>query len=271
MNAKRLIQYAEEEYSRIKADLGYDELAVLHGEEDKIAIILCSTQDDFEKVTKGNMPEWGIGCALPGRIIVIKSPRLVRRNINLRQLVAHEITHIMLQDIEIPRWFNEGIAMYESHEWKFGNSITLSFANLTNSIIPLSSLERRFPEDERGARLAYVESFSAIAYIIQEFGRDGLKDLMKDLRGKNSFEHALVSSFGIDHKEFKKEWYIWARNTYNGLYILIRNFFPWAFILALFFVVFFISLKRRRKKYKEFDSSECNTENFESEDKLNFQ
>jgi hypothetical protein len=258
-SAKEILKFGEEVYLPIAIHLGIDPSKMA-----KTRIYLTSTQEDFDRLTRAGVPDWGIGCALPHEnTIVLKAPRIIGKNPNLRSLIAHEFSHILLHRLSlnegrrvIPRWFDEGLAMFESKEWKVAESMTLAWAVISNSLLPLSAMERGFPVNEKKARLAYTQSFSTIAYIIQEYGEEGLQILLKNLSTARDFEEALVKSFGSTLTEFEKEWMTHLKNNYNFLYILSDSGILWGVITLLFLFTLIIKMSKIRKKKQELKESE---------------
>jgi len=109
-------------------------------------------------------PESVIGTAYHKQsLMVLKSPRAVTNTpINLRKTFIHELTHILLGQTftleeHVPRWLNEGVAMYESREWSFDRVFTMTQAVLTDSLLPLTDLTHTFPRDKKNLELAYCQ------------------------------------------------------------------------------------------------------------------
>ncbi|MCK4352427.1 hypothetical protein KAW65_03355 [candidate division WOR-3 bacterium] len=245
--AREVIKFAEQELPQIVEDIGLKEKI-------KIDIYIAFSETEIKKIR--NFPDWGIGCAYPSkRTIILKSPRIVKYPLNLRTLVAHEIAHVvlgnLLKNIPIPKWFDEGMAMYESREWKIGESIGLSWANFTNSLLPLSEIEQNFPYNSKEAKLAYIESFSAIAFIINEFGKESLQEIIKNTKQTNSFNQALTIVLGLNYQDFKNEWEKWVKERYTGFNVLFKTFFPWTLILIIFFIALFLNIKRKQRYKKK--------------------
>jgi hypothetical protein len=258
-SAKEILKFGDEVYLPIAIHLGIDPSKMA-----KTRIYLSSTQKDFDQLTREGVPDWGIGCALPNEnIIVLKAPRIIGKNPDLRSLIAHEFSHILLHNLSfhegrrvIPRWFDEGLAMFESREWKVGESMTLAWAVISNSLLPLTSMETSFPSNEKKARLAYTQSFSTIAYIIQEYGEEGLQILLANLSTSRDFEEALIKSFGSTLPEFEKDWMTHLKNNYNFLYILSDSGILWGVITLLFLITLIVKMSKIRRKRQELKESE---------------
>jgi len=101
----------------------------------KPSIYLLDDESKFEIITRGRIPHWGAGAAFPSRkLIAIKSPTKYNINRSLEELLMHEYSHLALAARvgfnSVPRWFNEGLAMYVSMEWSWSDNLTLSRASV---------------------------------------------------------------------------------------------------------------------------------------------
>jgi hypothetical protein len=242
--ALEIVRFVELDLSRISEDIGLTETLM-------IDIRVISSEDESDSIR--GFPDWGIGCAMPlEKAIAIKSPRLAAHPVDLRTLVAHEIAHVVLGskcgNVEIPRWFDEGMAMYESGEWKFGESVWLSWANVTHSLLPLSSIGRRFPENAGRAKLAYVESFSVILFLIDQFGRESFLEIIENVGELGSFDRAMQKSLGVSSSEFEREWQEWVEKEYGGFSVVLNTFFPMSLLLVIFFAAVILKRRRRRER-----------------------
>jgi hypothetical protein len=231
-----------------------------HVIESKIVIVLASSEESFLGNVRGETPEWGMAFAFTkeGKI-VLKSPRLVRKNIDMDAVVTHEVTHIVLHRAlkgrVIPLWLNEGFAMYQSKEWEKGSSAVVGWAAVTDRLYTLEELESAFPWSEERARLAYAESFLAVAYIIQQFGKESLVGLIRDLSTGEDIDAAMRKRFGIGYKRFKRDWMRYTRERFSFLTFLLSPSTLWSAVIALLVVVY---VRKRRERHRLMkDSVEC--------------
>ena len=250
--ANEVLGFAEKELARISEDLGLKEKI-------KLKIWLAADESEIEKLTQGNFPDWGVGCAYPAKLaVILKSPRIIKYPLNIRTLVAHEISHVILGNLlkgtRIPRWFDEGVAMQESQEWEIGGSMRLSWANFTHSLLPLSDIDQDFPQESERARLAYTESFYAVSFMINEFGNESVKKIIESLKQTNSFSQALNMALGLNYRDFEYEWEKWVKERYTGFSVILKVFFPMGVILIIFFIVLFINLIQKRRKIRKLEN-----------------
>jgi hypothetical protein len=246
--ASQISSFIDHEILRIKKNISLKE-------EIKITITILSSDSEIKKIS--GFPDWGVGCAMPSkREIIIKSPRIIKYPLNLKNLLIHEITHVVLgnkyKNISIPKWFDEGIAMYEAREWRMSDNIKLAWANFTHSILPLSSIERKFPEDKRRADLAYIESFSVIPFIVCNFGKEKIKELINNIEKTNSFEKGIRETFGINYLDFMIEWKKWVQERYSH-FSIIFSLFPISILLLIFFIAVLLKTKFNKKRQENLE------------------
>jgi len=219
---------------------------------DSLRIYIASTEGEFYRLTGGRLPEWGVACAMPRQnIIVVRSPRLVPLwKENPRSILLHEISHVFLDQqlrpAEIPRWFQEGFAMYSSQAWDLGSFLELSLSLVLDRFFALDSLAAGFPAGESASRLAYLQSYTVVEYLFSSREPPQLSMLFDRWRELGDLDKALRSSFGITLLTFEKRWKKWALVRYGWVKLLTSLTLIW--ILAAFLFIFvYIS---RRAKFK---------------------
>lgn len=249
--AGNLLTVVEREYERVTDMIGYRP-------REKIHLYLAGDRVEFERLTSGAIPEWGIGAAVPARnrIVLIASGGDGNRQ-NLRQILAHELSHIVLGralgTARAPRWLDEGLAMYISHEWKMGQSVLVARALLFHSLIPLDEISRVNTFGQPRANLAYAESFLAVAFIVERFGEDALQRLVGELASSGDMDLAMGISLGVTYREFLQQWHNEVVRRFNWMSIISDPIVLWSFMLSLLVVVFFLKRHRARRTLKQWE------------------
>lgn len=220
---------------------------------DTIHIHIAATQDEFQTYTPGAIPDWGAGYAVPSRrLIVLKSPRISGSFDNAYEVTVHELAHVMLHSalrgVDIPRWLDEGFAMYAAREWGFRDRAELFIAVITDNLIPLGAIGAVNTFSERKAQLAYQESALAVQYILRRYGRDGLHALLDRLRVTGSINQACNDAFGISAARFEQDWLDWLTYTYGWRMLPLEGF---SLAIGPLFVILcilsYIQMRRRRR------------------------
>ncbi len=220
---------------------------------DTVTVMIANTNEDFQRLTSGRLPEWGIGAADLSRMrIIIKNPSRFSYGQSFGEVVRHEFAHIYLQSCcsgcRWPRWFQEGCAMLFSGEWRVGRDITVGRAAAFSHLPSLKELENVNSFSQAKASLAYSMSFLAVRHFIDQFGRQGLIELFANMRAGQLFPTAFYNTTGMSYDKWDNDF----RNYLKRRYFFIFWFgdFPVFWVsMVLFFVVIYI-LKRRQMKRK---------------------
>jgi len=126
-------------------------------------------------------------------------------------VATHEITHIIVSRatkdsyVGVPLWLNEGLAEYGNIEQDSGYDRYLEWAIDTNRLFPFSSLNR-FPGNPNLTLVAYGQSKSFIEFLVKEYPKENMKNLMKEISGRKSIDDSFISSYGKNLNELESEW-----------------------------------------------------------------
>ncbi len=235
--ADRVVSIVNTTVPRLIADIGIVP-------SDTVRIHIAESLEAFRTFTPGAIPDWGEGYAVPDLgLIVLKSPRIKGSTDNLHEVVVHESAHILLhssmRSANIPRWLDEGFAMYSAREWGLWDRVNLIAAVLTDNLIPLGEIRSVNTFSESRAQLAYQESALAVQFIIKQYGRDGLQALLRGLRKTGSINRAAYDAFGISAVQLEQGWDRYMEETYGwravlgeALPLLLGPLFVTLFVLS---------------------------------------
>lgn len=214
-------------------------------------VYIADTDEEFHSKIGTSFPDWGIGCAIPSRhLIVVKSPAKFRYGKSLKQLLEHELAHIFLEEKvkgkRVPRWLDEGFAMMQSHEWTVGQDVVVARAVLTSSVFHLSEIERLNQFSQSKAHLAYTLSFLAVSYIFREYGEESFTELINLLSQETDWDEIFLKTTGSDYTDFQEEFLAYIKGRYHWISLLGDTFFLW--VGLAFLIIFIYLLKKRRMK-----------------------
>jgi len=249
-NAHKVLEALERAYPSLTSVIGYD----LRGPVD---IYLCGSQREFDRLTGWGLPRWSEGVARPKLgLIFLKSPRFSRAH--LQKAAVHELCHVLLgratKGHYIPRWFDEGLAVYLSGQAGFGSGLLIARALRGNSIIWLSAIDSVLTFEEDKARLAYLESASTISYILEKFGQETLVSIIHELKKGKDMNQALKDVLGLDLYDFEVDWYFYLKDKYKWNFLIDIDFYFWIILpLLVVFAIIAIRVRNRRilKKWEE--------------------
>ncbi len=189
----------------------------------------------------------GVAYGQLGLILLTLQPPQANQRLELREVFRHELSHIALHDAtggqHVPRWFNEGFAIFNSGESSVVRLQTLWTASLAGGLIPLEHLDRRFPNSASNASVAYAQAADVTRYLVRSQDRYRFDQLIERLAEKVPFERALELSYGITLRDLESEWQKDVARRYSFWPVLTSAGLLWGAMVGLFFFGY-----RRRKK-----------------------
>lgn len=260
--AKSVLQSLEKAYPLVTKDIGY-------WLREPIQVHIAISNREFQSLARGALPDWGIGCALPdSRLIVLKAEAEIVSKGNLEKVAIHELSHVVLGQAlkgkKVPRWFDEGLAMYESQEWNIDQSFVMAKAVFTRSLIPLRRIDSVLHFNRNKAQLAYTQSFLAVSYIINEYGLETFHTIVRTLAQTGDIDRTLSEVIGLRYSEFEAQWHSYVGKKYGWASLFTNSFFLWIGI-SLLFILVFLAKKHRAKKTMERWEKEDERFHFENE------
>lgn len=132
----------------------------------------------------------------------------------LLDVLPHEIAHLYFFQAtrslsSPPTWLNEGLAQYLEFDDNAFSLRAAELAVLRGERIPLYAIIGSFGNDEDGVRLAYAESLSAVTYLVEAYGEEGLAALLAAYKSGLYNEEAFQTALGVTTLEFEYEWIAW--------------------------------------------------------------
>ena len=254
LNIRRM---AEDFYPKVTSDLGYLP-------KRKIIIWFSRTQKEFDLALGAPIQDWAAGAAYPQSArVVIRDPAYVKdKRLNLSRLVKHEIAHVVFglylgKNLKnVPRWFNEGIAMYEADEWSYGYYWTMLTGSLGNSLIPFYNLSGNFPQRENDARIAYAQSYSIISFTAREYGDEALRQCVKLLAEGRSIDDALSGAMGLDLSWLERKWLKNIKSRYKWLSLISSWVVLWTFIVLILIAAYWRRKVRNRRIIQQWEEED---------------
>ncbi len=233
-----------------------------------VTILIVKSDRAFRAYFRNQIPEWSQAIAIPReRMIVLKlsNAEQIRKG---PQILVHEVVHILVYDhlkgAGIPTWLNEGLAEYFSEgDLSLQKKIILSDAIVRNQTIDLMAMDTLFRFNAVKARLAYIESQSAVAFLVQKYGLPRLKQFLDYLAQRKILNDAFKLTYHFDFLDFEIQWNEYIYKHYR--YLVLLKFEEWifAFIALLFLIAVFAVWLRNKKKLKNMEDEEDQADFFE--------
>jgi tetratricopeptide (TPR) repeat protein len=152
--------------------------------------------------------------------VQLLSPRALVQGYRWLDAISHEYMHYLIvkqTSNKAPIWFHEGLAKYEETRWRNGPTYLsplyqtlLARAQEEKRLIGFEKMEPSLiyldtPED---VQLAYAQAASAIEFIVQGIGYEGLKRIMgrMALSKSEGAAESIQEVMGINFGEFERKW-----------------------------------------------------------------
>jgi tetratricopeptide (TPR) repeat protein len=152
-----------------------------------ISVEIFSDHNDFEVRTLG-VPGLGALGVCFGKVIAMDSPSArPTGDFNWGSTLWHEFTHVItleVTDHRIPRWFSEGLSVYEEHRARTGWGDNWSIENLKaisdGRFVKINDLDAAFTRPKRpdGVPLAYFQASQVCEFVDEKFGFDAILKML---------------------------------------------------------------------------------------------
>jgi hypothetical protein len=212
-------------------------------------VILAPDGATFDSITGGRAPEWSAGVAIPELRTIVLPAYPSARTTASDPIVAlrHELVHLALNDylgVPVPRWFDEGYAVWASGEWDASAGWQIRFALLRGLAPPLDSISLQWPAGEQRARLAYLLSASAVEYLADRNGEPLFAAFLARWKREGSIDPAMRATYLMSLDAFEREWRNVVIRRYGWLLALAQVGVFWMLVTLL---VLAVGWRRRRR------------------------
>lgn len=225
------------------------QLLGLQGPEEEILLVLA-TEDTL---AAKSAPAWISGYAFSDRGVAVLFPARTPSypDSTFEELVLHEVGHILVFRAvgggEIPRWFNEGLALFIGRPWRLEDHSRVTWALVSGRQVSLVDLEPYFNTTREAARHAYALAGAFVQDLVKREGAEAVAQILAAVAEGTSFETAFLEVTGETLADAEHDF--WSRHTflYRWVPILGSSATLWILISALALLAF----RRRRTKDAE--------------------
>lgn len=194
-----ILEVAEASYDSLRARYPYTPA-------DKILLEAYNDADDFA-VRVAGVPHRGLLGVCFGDVVAINTPRAqTGGDYNWARTLWHEIAHTMaigVSQFHVPRWFTEGLSVYEERRAQPAWDREMELAFLTaldrDMLLPLAEIDRGFtrPSFPGQVMLSYYHASRVVRYIAETHGFDAIIDILQQLGAGASQDAAIQSATGL--------------------------------------------------------------------------
>lgn len=201
----------------------------------------------------------------PDNRIVIDYAQVIRRPFSLDSILKHELCHLILhQNITgsaLPKWLDEGVAQWVSDGIAemvlTGGRERFDRAVVAGSTIPLRRLSNSFPSEKDYLLLAYEQSRSFVAFLIDEYGEDRLQYLLKRLHEGSAITEAVEETFRHSLGTLERKWL--ADLKRRGIWFTYLSSYLYEFLFvagALVTIIGFFRFLKKRRAFNEMEEDD---------------
>ncbi len=211
--AQELVAAAHQTQARLAEDTG----AYL---EKPVKIYIYTDAQDLQ----GAMiypQEWTGGAAFTRHGIIAIG--IAPDNLNWgEKAIAHELTHLVIHQMtlnpygDLPTWLDEGLAMYAEGALEPVFAAYLNRAIAENSLISVHSLSSPFSAYAEESHLSYAQSYSLVEFLISNYGRGKMLELLNTFRQGSSYDGALGKVYGFDMDGLDALWWNYVTEQYKS-------------------------------------------------------
>ncbi len=205
---------AEQAFERFVAKYGYTP-------SDRIRIEMFPTHADFSVRTVGLVGMGALGVSF-GPVVAMDAPAARLRSgepaevayFNWGSTLWHEIAHsfhLGMSAHRVPRWFTEGLAVYEERQarqgWGDGPVPEFLIAYREGHLWPVSALENGFvrPRYPQQLLFSYYQSSLVCELIARDHGEAAFRRLLSAFRSGATNDEAFRRALGVSIKQFDEQ------------------------------------------------------------------
>ena len=183
-------------------------------------------QKDFAVRTFGMPGNPGYLGVCFGKVITANGPAAQPGHpVNWEAVLWHEFCHVVTLQMthnKMPRWLSEGISVYEERQANpaWGEHMNPDYRRMAlgDELTPVSDLSGAFlaPRSALHLQFAYYESSLVVEFIVQQFGLDQLKAVLRDL-GEGVEINTAIEKHTVKMDKLEEDFAAFARQRADQL------------------------------------------------------
>ena len=195
-----------------------------HEPDKPIRLELYPDHADFSVRTVGLAGVGLLGVSF-GPVVAMDSPAARDRGeFNWGSTLWHELAHVFhlsITDNRVPRWFSEGLSVYEERAARpgWGGDVSPDFllAYLEGRLLPLSELNNGFvrPSYPEQVSHSYFQASLVFEFIEARWGFDVIREILNAFKDSGNHDEVLLSRLKLDAKSLDEAFDTYLKNKYS--------------------------------------------------------
>lgn len=179
--------------------------------EQPVRIFIYANRSDMRLALPSRSERYDEMTTTLGMVVSDDTMLLLGNASNLERTLAHELSHIVVGQATrnplggLPRWLDEGLAMYAEGDLPAANRRALDRAIRSDALISVRSLSG-YAGDPAQVDLFYAESYSLVNFLLEDYGRDKMHALLDAFKEGAYQEDALREVYGFGLDELDAQW-----------------------------------------------------------------
>ncbi len=247
---------------------GVMRLVGLEAAGDHIRVVLLPEGYEMAKRT----PPPTAGYALPDQNLIVlfpaRSPQYPHDT--LEDVLHHEVAHVLMARAAggagLPLWFHEGLAVLGERTWGLEDQARLVSEMVMVSRTPLDRVDAMFAADEGSKTRAYTLAAAFVRELIRRHGADAPANVLRRMRGGETFERAFASVMGESVAEAEIAFWNGQRFWTSVGPFLTTQTALWMGVTVIALAAIIRRRMQRAAKRKEWEESEESEESGESKE-----
>jgi len=228
--------------------IGFQRLIGLEDAGELIRVVLARE----DSVVAGGAPPWIAGYARSDGLIVLFPARVpIYPYSSLDELLGHEVAHVLVaraaQGRQVPRWFNEGLAMLAEEGWSWDHEARAALALVRGQSYALADLDGYFAGSREEVAGAYALSAGLVRSFVGRYGRTMPAGVLRRVARGESFDRAFEITVGVTLEEAETAY--WRRQAFWNRWLPFLGS-PTTLWIAISLLALW-AIKRRRDRDRE--------------------
>ncbi len=204
-SAKKLLEAAQRALEKLQEDVGVEF-------QGPINIYVYASRGDMRDAIPSHSQVFDEATVTLGMVLSEDTVVVLGTDPNLEKTIAHELSHLVVGKVvesplssQLPRWLDEGLAMYAEGELPAKNALALEEALRKGKLISVRSLSGYVGEPEK-VDLFYAEAYSLVEFLIKEYGKEKMREFLAEFANGSGQEEALKKVYGLSIDELDAKW-----------------------------------------------------------------
>ncbi len=202
--AETLLQVAIAALGRLEDEIGVTT-------EQRVQIYVYANARDMQPALSTRSDAFDARVTTLGVVVSRDTMLLLGSHAKVDRTLAHELSHVVVglatdnPYAGLPRWLDEGLAMYAEGELPQGNLLALERAVRDDALLSVRSMTSYSGRADE-VDLFYGASYSVVVYMLETYGRDKMQELLQVFREGTHQDTALRRVYGFGLDELDARW-----------------------------------------------------------------